>query len=102
MNDSRNRKIAYLLLIVALFSAQIPLGAYIAKTADEHKLAQKSLGNVDPVSGTAQLVCFGFRGVAVTFLWSEAIELNRKERWFEIRPVLTSITLLQPNFTSPW
>jgi hypothetical protein len=102
MNASRKRKIAYLLLIMVLFTAQFMVGDRLYQTAKAERLAQESLGQVDPVSGTAQLVCFGFRGVAVTFLWHEVIDLNRRERWFEIKPVLNSITLLQPNFHSPW
>lgn len=102
MNASRNRKIAYLLSIVVLFTFLIALSQGIERSAEDHKLAQKSLGNINPVSGTAQLVFMGFRGVAVAFLWHDAIELKKKERWFEIRPVLESITLLQPNFVNPW
>lgn len=102
MNAPNRRKIAYLLGIVALFSSLIVLSRYLDRTAEKHQLAQKSLGKVKPVSGVAQLVLLGFRGVAVTFLWNEAIELRKKERWFEIRPVLESITLLQPNFVEPW
>lgn len=102
MNQSRNRKIAYLLGIVGLFTALIFVSQALERSAERHKLAQKSLGNVNPVSGTAQLVLAGFRGVAVTFLWHEAIDLKKKERWFEIRPVIESISLLQPNFVKPW
>lgn len=102
MNAPRRRKITYVLTIVVLFTALIFLSRGIQRQADASKLAQKSLGQVNPVSGAAQLVLLGFRGVAVTFLWSEAIELKKKERWFEIRPVLESITLLQPNFIEPW
>jgi hypothetical protein len=102
MNASRNRKIAYLLAVVGLFTGLLVLSGSLDRRAEEYKLAQKSLGNVNPVSGTAQVVLMGFRGVAVTFLWQEAIDLKKKERWFEIRPVLESITLLQPNFLEPW
>lgn len=102
MNASRKRKITYLLIIVVLFTTQVWVGSRLYEQAKAERLAQESLGKVDPVSGTAQLVCFGFRGVAVTFLWNEVMDLNRRERWFEIKPVLNSITLLQPNFHSPW
>ncbi|QDU64155.1 hypothetical protein Pan216_50440 [Planctomycetes bacterium Pan216] len=102
MNSSRQRKIAYLLAIVVLFTGIIGVGQWIQWSADKNGLAQKSLGKVNPISGTAQLVFMGMRGVAVTFLWHEAIELKKHERWFEIRPVLESITLLQPNFVNPW
>jgi hypothetical protein len=102
MNASRKRKIAYLLVIVVLFTLQVFVGGRLHQQAKAERLAQESLGKVDPVSGTAQLVCFGFRGVAVTFLWNDVMDLNRRERWFEIKPVLNSITLLQPNFHSPW
>jgi hypothetical protein len=65
-------------------------------------IAQKSLGKVNPVSGTAQLVLGGFRGVAVTVLWQEVLELQRRGQFLEIEPVVESITLLQPNFQKPW
>jgi len=102
MNASRKRKITYLLIIVVLFTTQVFVGDRLYQQAKAERLAQESLGKVDPISGTAQLVCFGFRGVAVTFLWNDVMDLNRRERWFEIKPVLNSITLLQPNFHSPW
>ena len=102
MNSSRNRKIAYLLAIVVLFTGLIGVSGWIERVAEERHLAQKTLGKVNPVSGTAQMVLMGFRGVAVTFLWHDVIALKREERWFEIRPVLESITLLQPNFIEPW
>lgn len=102
MNSSRSRKIIYMLSIVGLFVCMIALKRPLEDQATKYRLTEKSLGNVDPVSGTAQLVFTGFRGVAVTFLWHEAIELKREQRWFEIRPVLESITLLQPHFVEPW
>lgn len=102
MKSSRTRKIVYMLSIVGLYVCIIALKPLLESKADTYRLSQKSLGNVDPVSGTAQLVFTGFRGVAVTFLWHEAIELKRQQRWFEIRPVLESITLLQPHFINPW
>lgn len=102
MNRSMNRKIGYVLAILALYCVLLVLGKGIESSASQHRLEQKSLGNVNPVSGTAQLVLAGFRGVAVTFLWYEANELKKKERWFEIRPVVESISLLQPNFVRPW
>jgi hypothetical protein len=102
MNASRKRKITYLLIIVVLFTTQVFVGDRLHQQAKAERLTQESLGKVDPVSGTAQLVCFGFRGVAVTFLWNDVMDLNKRERWFEIKPVLNSITLLQPNFHSPW
>lgn len=102
MNAMNPRKVGYVLAIAALLTLIIVVGQWIEGSAERNRLAQKSLGNVNPVSGTAQLVLSGFRGVAVTFLWHEANELKRKERWFEIRPVIESISLLQPNFVKPW
>jgi hypothetical protein len=102
MRSISPRKVGYLLSIVVLLSVVIVISQRIEASAERNRLAQKSLGNVNPVSGTAQLVLSGFRGVAVTFLWHEANELKKKERWFEIRPVIESISLLQPNFVKPW
>lgn len=103
MNPSHQRKIAYLLSMVAAFTLLLLVSKYLIEpAAASHNLAQKSLGKVNPISGTAQLVFMGFRGVAVTFLWAQANDLQKKERYFEIRPVVESITLLQPNFVRPW
>lgn len=102
MNRSRQRKIGYLVGIVVLLTLMIWVGQSLGSLQDRLGIAQKSLGKVNPVSGTAQLVLGGFRGVAVTVLWNQAQELQRKGRYFEIEPVVESITLLQPHFYSPW
>ena len=102
MNRTRNRKIGYLLTIVVLFTLMIWVGRHLSVEQDRLQIAQKNLGKVNPVSGTAQLVLGGFRGVAVTLLWNQVQDLQRKGRYFEIEPLVESITLLQPHFYSPW
>lgn len=102
MNASRRRKIIYLVLLAVCFSTILGVNRWIDRSAQKYHLDQRSLGEVDPVSSSAQLVSLGFRGVAVTLLWQEAIDLKRRERWYEILPVVRSITLLQPNFLEPW
>ena len=102
MNEKRGRTLVYLAIALGLLTAKYPVGDWLGKVGKANGLAQESLGEVNPVGGTAQLVCFGLRGVAVTMLWNEVIDLQKKERWFEMRPGLTSITLLQPHFVSPW
>lgn len=102
MNRSQNRKIAYLLGIVILLTLMIWVGQSLGGLQERYEIAQRSLGKVNPVSGTAQLVLGGFRGVAVTVLWSQAQELQRRGKFFEIEPVVESITLLQPHFRRPW
>lgn len=102
MNKTRRRKIAYVLAIVTCFTAMIGVGRGLEGLQEKLGIAQKSLGKVNPVSGTAQLVLGGLRGVAVTILWQQAQELKRTERYFEIEPVVESITLLQPHFNAPW
>lgn len=102
MNRARNRKIAYLLAIVLLFTTMIGVSRHLEGLQENLGIAQKSLGKVNPVSGTAQLVLGGLRGVAVTILWYQAQDLQAKERYYQIEPVVESITLLQPHFQSPW
>jgi hypothetical protein len=102
MNKGRQRKIQYMVAIVVLFTLMIWVGRSLDVMQDRLQISQKSLGRVNPVSGTAQLVLGGFRGVAVTLLWHEAQELQRQGRFFEIEPLVKSITLLQPHFYSPW
>lgn len=102
MNRSRNRKIGYLLTIVVLFTLMIWVGRHLGNEQERLQIAQKSLGKVNPVSGTAQLVLGGFRGVAVTLLWNQVQEMQLKGQYFEIEPLVESITLLQPHFRRPW
>ncbi len=102
MNKSRSRKIAYFIGIVVCFTVIVGLNAFLKTEQTRLGFAQSSMGKINPVSGTAQLVFLGFRGIAVTFQWQKAIELKRRQQYLKIRPVYESITLLQPNFESPW
>ena len=103
MNNSRNLKIVYLVAVVVCFCGILYLQEQVLKPKSvQYKLAQSELGDVDPVAGSTHLVLAGFKGIAVTMLWSQAIELKREQRWFEIEPVLGLITKLQPHFLKPW
>ncbi|MBY0587434.1 hypothetical protein K2X85_09675 [bacterium] len=102
MNKARRRKVQYLVSMVVLFTLMIWVGRSLDTMQRRLQISQESLGRVNPVSGTAQLVLGGFRGVAVTLLWHQAQDLQKQGRFFEIEPIVKSITLLQPHFYSPW
>lgn len=102
--------IAVLLLPMAMLSlpssgqgtAEEHPGGKLAQLREEHKLAQASLGEIDPASETVKLVTLGMRGLAVNILWQKAHEYKMKEDWTGFRQVLDQIIKLQPNFIKVW
>src|SRR6202011_4035012 len=44
----------------------------------------------------------GARGAAVCFLWSTAIEKQKKHEWNQLELLVRSLTKLQPHFITPW
>ena len=44
----------------------------------------------------------GLRGVVICFLWSTAIEKQKKNQWNELEVMVRALTKLQPHFITPW
>lgn len=102
MNRSRQRKIAYLVTIIVLFTLMIFVGNHLERLQEQQGLAQKSLGDVNPTGHAFGLVLGGFKGVAVLSLWTKAQEFQKTKRFFEIEPVVHSIRMLMPHFVEPY
>ena len=49
-----------------------------------------------------RLLLTGSRGVAVTFLWYNAMDKQKRHEWNELELLIQSITKLQPYFITPW
>ncbi len=110
------RKIGYLVAIavlwipISLLSQPAKLdadgkpspGGLMAQERDTYRLAQSTLGEIDPTSETAKLATLGMRGVAVQLLWNSAKHYQMVEDWTSLTAVLEQIIRLQPNFYSVW
>jgi hypothetical protein len=120
---AKRRKLAYLacivvLLILSLFvrgtffgidrrpTEEVKQSPYLALTLDGrakiHELTELQQGDKELGGAAIQLLLTGSRGLAVSALWNNAIEKQRKHEWNELDISVDSITKLQPHFTAPW
>ncbi len=110
---SRQRKLAYLGMMVALTIPIIYLGmpstpsegqegGELAQLRTEYKLGESTLGDVDPASSTMNLVLLGFRGIAASMLWLDAKHYQKTKDWTNLNETVKSIIQLQPHFKEVW
>ncbi len=110
-------KIIYICLIVALL---IPLsfiarpathrgedgkydaGGRLANLRSQYNLSPAMLGEIDPASETMKLMSLGFRSVAATSLWLNAIDAQVKKDWDQQATSLNTLMMIQPNFHKVW
>jgi hypothetical protein len=67
-----------------------------------HELTELQQGDKELGGAAIQLLLTGSRGLAVSALWNNAIEKQRRQEWNELDISVNSITKLQPHFTAPW
>src|SRR5947209_5943760 len=97
------RKVLYTGLIVALFTVSLLHRRLVVEPQGNNlQLREVSKGEVKLTDSAIRLALTGSRGVAVTFLWSAAIEKQKKHEWNEPDLLVSSITKLQPHFITPW
>lgn len=77
-------------------------GGLLADLRQEYDLGETSLGDVDPSSSTMNLVLLGFRGIAASQLWVDAIEGAETKDWGKLKDAVDSIILLQPHYVKVW
>jgi hypothetical protein len=100
---ARQRKIAYFVAILVLFTAAlVHRQRVIVPMANELQLRESARGEVELTSSAVSLMMLGSRGFATTFLWNAAIDKQMKHEWNEVELLVASITKLQPNFVTPW
>ena len=107
------RKVIYLGLIVLLL---IPLsligmpakrsdgsgGGVLAELRRENDISEASLGEIDPTAESVKLVMFGLRAPAITMLYHNLQEQQKKKQWDAQRATLEELAKLQPHFTGVW
>lgn len=97
------RKFVYTGLIVALFTLSLLHRRIIVEPQGNNLLLREvSKGEVKLTDSAVRLALTGSRGIAVTFLWTAAIEKQKRHEWNELDLLVSSITKLQPHFITPW
>jgi hypothetical protein len=108
---AKQRKVIYLAGIIVLLVPIILLGrpgtskssgGKLAQLRKEYDLGETTLGNVDPMSATMNLVLLGMRGVAASTLWMQYDEQMSTKNWAEMRATTQSIIKLQPHIMKVW
>jgi hypothetical protein len=100
---ARQRKLIYTGLILALFTLTWGWRHWLVD-AQAHGLAlrEEDSGEVELSGRVVRLSLTGLRGVATCFLWSTAMEKQKKNQWNELELIIRSLTKLQPHFLTPW
>jgi len=97
------RKVIYTGLIVALFTVSLlHRRLMVEPQGNDLLLREVSKGEVKLTDSAVRLALTGSRGIAVTYLWSTAMEKQKRHEWNELDLLVSSITKLQPHFITPW
>ncbi len=97
------REAIYLLLVLGLLSlAWLWREGVVKPQARKLALLEEEIGNVEVAGRALELALTGSRGLAVSYLWFQVTELQKKNRWNEMELITRSLTKLQPHFITPW
>jgi hypothetical protein len=97
------RKVIYLVLIVALFTIAGVFRSWVVEAkSEEMHLREQDVGEVELGGSALRLSLTGMRGFVVCFLWNEAMDAQKKNKWNELDLYTRSLTKLQPHFITPW
>jgi hypothetical protein len=97
------RKLLYIGLIVVLFSGSWAWRRYVVdRQATQLSLSEESRGEVELKGAAARLALTGLNGVVTCYLWSTAMDKQKKNQWNELEEIVDWMTRLQPHFITPW
>lgn len=98
------KKIAFCLLLIALFALLIPLQERINRLRVEEDIIEVEVFEATtPADVWGTLLLGGFRGIAVNILWVRAMRLQWiEEEFFELIALYEIIQALQPRFAMVW
>ena len=120
MRTPRRRKIIYAISLIVLafplyfvgYPAQIVVepggdvrsapGGILAQYRANAGLSEAQMGEIDPASSTVKLATFGMRGVAISLLWYQANEKEKRHVWNDVVAIGNQIIFLEPHFISIW
>jgi hypothetical protein len=97
------RKLIYTACILGLLGVTWWLRAGpIRAQALDLAIREQDRGEVELTDAFVRLSLVGFRGLATCYLWSTAMDQQKKNEWNELELTVTSLTKLQPHFITPW
>ncbi len=103
LQQTRQRKMIYFGAIIALFTLSLMHREFVIKPQALYlQLRETARGEVELTSSAVRLLLTGSRGLAVTLLWYNAMDKQKKNEWHELELIVKSITKLQPYFITPW
>lgn len=77
-------------------------GGLLASMAQEDKLSEASIGQIDPAGSAMKLATFGMRGVAISLLWNRSLEYEKRADWDNVVATAEQIITLEPHFITIW
>jgi hypothetical protein len=103
VQKARQQKLIYFGAIVVLFTLSLVHREFVINPqAIRLQLKETSRGEVELTSSAVRLLLTGSRGLAVTMLWYNAMEKQKRNEWHDLELLVKSITKLQPYFITPW
>ena len=101
--QSRRRKVVYIGLILALFTASyFWRTVFIRAKAEEMTFREQDMGEMDLSGSAIRLSLSGLRGFVTSYFWFQATDKQKKNQWNELSLTIKSLTTLQPHFITPW
>jgi hypothetical protein len=77
-------------------------GGILAQQRENENLMESRIGEVDPAGSAIKLATFGLRGVAITILWRNMQEYQKRLDWSNVIVTAKQLVFLDPHFTSFW
>ncbi len=103
LQQVRQRKMLYWGAVAVLFTLSLIHREFVVKPqAFRLQLRETARGEVELASSAVRLMMTGSRGIAVTLLWYNAMDKQKRGEWHELELLVKSITKLQPYFITPW
>ncbi|MBL7071241.1 MAG: hypothetical protein ISS26_03605 [Candidatus Omnitrophica bacterium] len=96
----RIRKYIFLGIAASLFIILAPIQQSINFSRMTEDLVDQIV--IIPGEFVTNFVIGGFRGLAADIMWVKIDHMWHSGRWFEVMPVLRSITWMQPHFIEAW
>lgn len=77
-------------------------GGLLAQYRTAKELSEAQMGEIDPASSTIKLATFGMRGIAMSLLWHQAMEKQKRHEWNDVVAIANQIIVLEPHFEPIW
>lgn len=97
---ARIRRYILLGVVASLFIVIAPIQQSINYSRVTEDLVEQMV--IMPGEFVTNFVIGGFRGIASDIMWVKIDSFWHHGRWFEIMPLLRSITWMQPHFIEAW